>query len=44
MSISGNRINLNGISVGHASVYAAAGFEQKKKGWYVLFFQLEGIA
>ena len=32
------------ISVGHPSAYAAAGFEQKKKGWYVLFFQLEGIA
>ena len=32
------------ISVGHAKAYAAAGFEQKKKGWYVLFFQLEGIA
>ncbi|MGR8980821.1 MAG: alpha/beta fold hydrolase, partial [Gammaproteobacteria bacterium] len=32
------------ISVGHPNAYAAAGFEQKKKGWYVLFFQLEGIA
>ena len=32
------------ISVGHSKAYAAAGFEQKKKGWYVLFFQLEGIA
>jgi len=32
------------ISVGHPSAYASAGFEQKKKGWYVLFFQLEGIA
>ena len=32
------------ISVGHAKAYAAAGLEQKKKGWYVLFFQLEGIA
>lgn len=32
------------VSVGHPSAYAAAGFEQKRKGWYVLFFQLEGIA
>ncbi len=32
------------ISVGHPRAYASAGFEQKKKGWYVLFFQLEGIA
>jgi len=32
------------ISVGHPSAYASAGFEQKKKGWYVLFFQLQGIA
>ena len=44
MSIPDNRISVNGISVGHPSAYAAAGFEQKKKGWYVLFFQLEGIA
>lgn len=32
------------ISVGHPKAYASAGFEQKKKGWYVLFFQLGGIA
>jgi len=32
------------ISVGHPKAYAAAGFEQKRKGWYVLFFQLRGIA
>jgi len=32
------------ISVGHPSAYASAGFEQKRKGWYVLFFQLSGIA
>ena len=32
------------ISVGHSKAYAAAGFEQKRKGWYVLFFQLRGIA
>lgn len=36
--------NYTAISVGHPSAYASAGFEQKKKGWYVLFFQLEGIA
>ena len=32
------------ISVGHPKAYASAGFEQKKKGWYILFFQLDGIA
>ena len=32
------------ISVGHPIAYASAGYEQKKKGWYVLFFQLRGIA
>lgn len=32
------------ISVGHPKAYASAGYEQKKKGWYVLFFQLRGIA
>lgn len=32
------------ISVGHPKAYASAGFEQKKKGWYVLFFQMEGIS
>jgi len=36
--------NYTAISVGHPKAYAAAGFEQKRKGWYVLFFQLEGIA
>lgn len=32
------------ISVGHPKAYAHAGFEQKRKGWYVLFFQLGGVA
>jgi len=32
------------ISVGHPKAYLSAGLEQKKKGWYVLFFQLSGIA
>jgi len=36
--------NYTAISVGHPMAYASAGFEQKKKGWYVLFFQLSGIA
>jgi len=36
--------NYTAISVGHPKAYAAAGFEQKRKGWYVLFFQLKGIA
>ena len=36
--------NYTAISVGHPKAYAAAGYEQKRKGWYVLFFQLEGIS
>ena len=32
------------LSVGHPSAYAAAGLEQKLKGWYVLAFQLRGFA
>lgn len=32
------------ISVGHPSAYARAGWEQKRKGWYTLFFQLRGLA
>lgn len=32
------------LSVGHAAAYAAGPLEQKLKGWYVLAFQLRGIA
>lgn len=32
------------LSVGHPIAYARAPWEQKRKGWYVLFFQLAGIA
>lgn len=32
------------ISVGHPKAYATAGFEQKRRAWYILFFQLRGIA
>lgn len=32
------------LSVGHPVAYAKAPFEQKLKGWYVLFFQLRGPA
>lgn len=32
------------ISVGHPNAYKSAGWEQKKKGWYVLAFQLRGVA
>jgi pimeloyl-ACP methyl ester carboxylesterase len=32
------------LSVGHPSAYAAGTLEQKLKGWYVLFFQLRGVA
>ncbi|MCW3015102.1 MAG: hypothetical protein JWO02_2194 [Solirubrobacterales bacterium] len=31
-------------SVGHPRAYARAGLEQKRKGWYVGFFLLRGIA
>ncbi|MCC6383405.1 MAG: alpha/beta hydrolase, partial [Dehalococcoidia bacterium] len=32
------------LSVGHPNAYARGGWEQKRKGWYVLFFQLRGFA
>ncbi len=32
------------LSVGHPLSYAKSGLEQKLKGWYVLMFQLRGIA
>lgn len=32
------------ISVGHPLAYRHAGWEQKKKGWYVLAWQLRGVA
>ena len=32
------------LSVGHPTAYARGGLMQKLKGWYVLFFQLPGIA
>lgn len=32
------------LSVGHPMAYARAGFEQKRKGWYTLFFQWRGVA
>lgn len=32
------------LSVGHPLAYARGGLEQKLKGWYVLAFQLRGIA
>ena len=32
------------LSVGHAAAYAAGPLEQKLKGWYVLMFQLRGLA
>lgn len=35
---------LAALSVGHPMAYRAAGLGQKLKGWYVLAFQLEGLA
>jgi pimeloyl-ACP methyl ester carboxylesterase len=32
------------LSVGHPLSFAAAGFEQREKSWYMLLFQFEGIA
>lgn len=32
------------LSVGHPLAYASAGLEQKLKGWYVLAFQVPGLA
>ncbi|QUD89685.1 alpha/beta fold hydrolase [Phenylobacterium montanum] len=32
------------LSVGHLNAYASAGLRQKLKGWYVLVFQLRGLA
>ena len=32
------------LSVGHPNAYAQGPLEQKLKGWYVLFFQLRGVA
>ena len=36
--------SLTAVSVGHPTAYARAGWEQKRKGWYTLFFQLRGFA
>lgn len=32
------------LSVGHPRAYVAAGWEQKRKSWYVAAFQLRGLA
>ena len=32
------------LSVGHPAAFAAAGFEQRMRSWYMLLFQFEGIA
>jgi pimeloyl-ACP methyl ester carboxylesterase len=37
-------LSLTALSVGHPTAYARAGWEQKRKGWYTLFFQLRGLA
>src|SRR3954451_3376035 len=36
--------HLAALSVGHPSSFASAGFEQRQKSWYFLFFQFERIA
>lgn len=40
----GRFCDLTALSVGHPAAYARAGWEQKRKGWYTVFFQLRGIA
>jgi pimeloyl-ACP methyl ester carboxylesterase len=37
-------LSFTAVSVGHPRAYANAGWEQKRKGWYTLFFQLRGLA
>jgi pimeloyl-ACP methyl ester carboxylesterase len=32
------------LSVGHPAAFRTAGFEQREKSWYMLFFQFTGIA
>jgi pimeloyl-ACP methyl ester carboxylesterase len=32
------------LSVGHPSAFAAAGFAQREKSWYMLLFQFQGVA
>ena len=32
------------LSVGHPAAFAAAGWEQREKSWYMLLFQFPGIA
>lgn len=36
--------SLVALSVGHPRAYLSAGWRQKLRGWYVLFFQLRGVA
>ena len=36
--------HLVALSVGHAGGFASAGFEQRKKSWYMLLFEFEDIA
>jgi pimeloyl-ACP methyl ester carboxylesterase len=35
---------LTALSVGHPSAFQAAGFAQRERSWYMLFFQFEGLA
>jgi pimeloyl-ACP methyl ester carboxylesterase len=35
---------LAALSVGHPDAFAAAGYEQRMRSWYMLLFQFEGIA
>jgi len=36
--------SLTALSVGHPAAFAAAGFRQREKSWYMLLFQFEGVA
>lgn len=36
--------HLVALSVGHPASFAAAGYEQRQRSWYMLLFQFEGVA
>ena len=44
-SVSPQRVSsVTGISVGHPAVFAAGGYEQLQKSWYMLMFHFPGVA
>jgi pimeloyl-ACP methyl ester carboxylesterase len=44
-TVAPNRVDyLVALSVGHPASFAAAGYEQREKSWYMLLFQFPGVA